>query len=643
MMTAVFNRLGPYEIHEEIGRGGMASVMLATDTRTDRRVALRLVSAREAPDVLSAEKRGAELQEQFCRVSAFVPELYERGTSAGYLYVAMEYVDGENLSDVIRRGPLVPDRAVTIALELCRFLEDARRFTWVSEGREIRHLLHGDLTPANVRITSDGRVKVLDFGIAKALSLSRKVTVNDFGSVAYLSPERLESGGEMDGTDGFWALGVMLYEMVSGEPPFRAATTRRLEQLILSRRPPPNLDGRCPVGLQAVLTKLLGPGPADRYDSAQAIREDLERFQAGTTTHAEQEGWPSRAADEPATRRTRPADDRHPANLDEATRRTKTAVVPPPLPPVVPPPLPSAAKRVAPKRRFRKVFRTVLALIAIVIVLREISVGVSANRMAEVVPNRELDTLPAAWTEYQALSERSIGIATIGLERSLLAHTTMLTDRVIAKYRTGVSTVWEPEWTLARNALARAVTISGQRHLRASLRYCDGHLHRINGSARKEEKQLGEAQHQFSEAVAAFREAAQLRSDWPDPFLGLARTFITGLADVDRGADALSQAERLGHKPGDRETAQLADGYRERAETLARSARQLAGMPQEQGYLERAIVAYQQALTQYSKITGFGDTTRNIRTTQRALERARQRLDELTQPAVVVETDLVQP
>ncbi len=154
---------------------------------------------------------------------------------------------------------------------------------------------------------------------------------------------------------------------------------------------------------------------------------------------------------------------------------------------------------------------------------------------------------------------------------------------------------------------------------------------------------MGEAQHQFSEAVAAFREAAQLRSDWPDPFLGLARTFITGLADVDRGADALSQAERLGHKPGDRETAQLADGYRERAETLARSARQLAGMPQEQGYLERAIVAYQQALTQYSKITGFGDTTRNIRTTQRALERARQRLDELTQPAVVIETDLVQP
>jgi len=537
----------------------------------------------------------------------------------------------------------VPDRAVAIALELCRFLEDARRFTWVSEGREIRHLLHGDLTPANVRITADGRVKVLDFGIAKALSLSRKVTVNDFGSVAYLSPERLESGGEMDATDGFWALGVMLYEMVSGEPPFRAATTRRLEQLILSRRPPPNLDGRCPIGLQAVLTKLLGPGPSDRYDSAQAIREDLERFQAGATTNAEQEGWPARSADEPATRRTRPAVDRNPAGIDEATRRTRTAVVPPPLPPVVPPPLPPVAKRVIPARNFRKVLRTVLALVAVVIVLREITVAVSANRMAEAVPNRELDTLPAAWTEYQALSQRSIGLGTIRLERSLLTHTAMLTDRVIAKYRAGVSTVWEPEWTLARNALARAVAISGQRHLRASLRYCDGHLHRINGNARKEEKQIGAAQHEFAESVAAFREAAQLRSDWPDPFLGLARTFITGLADVDRGADALSQAERLGHKPGDRETAQLADGYRDRAESLVRNARQLAGMPQEQGYLERAVVAYQQALTHYSKIVTSGDTTRNIRATQRALERARQRLNEITQPTVSLETDLVQP
>jgi serine/threonine protein kinase len=107
---------------------------------------------------------------------------------------------------------------------------------------------------------SDGRIKVLDFGIAKALSMSRKVTRNDFGSLAYLSPERIESGGEMDATDGFWALGVMLYEMVAA----RSRSARRharLERLIVSRRPAPRLDGVCPIG-----------PPGDRRQAARSRR-----------------------------------------------------------------------------------------------------------------------------------------------------------------------------------------------------------------------------------------------------------------------------------------------------------------------------------------------------------------------------------
>ena len=108
-----------------------------------------------------------------------------------------------------------------------------------------------------------------------------------------------------------------------------------------------------------------------------------------------------------------------------------------------------------------------------------------------------------------------------------------------------------------------------ERALKASLRYCDGHLHRIDGEARKARGKTVEAQQEFTDAVTAFREAAELRPNWPDPFLGLARTFIYGLEDVDRGADALTQAQRLGYTPGDRETTQLADGYRARADTLA--------------------------------------------------------------------------
>ena len=134
-------------------------------------------------------------------------------------------------------------------------------------------------------------IKVLDFGIAKALSLSRKVTRNDFGSIAYLSPERLESG-EIDAHADFWAVGVLLYEMVSGGQPFQAPDTRRLEQRIRSRRAAALLDGPCPVGLQAIAAKLLAGYAADRYGSATAIRDDLQCLESGRQTQAEREGWP---------------------------------------------------------------------------------------------------------------------------------------------------------------------------------------------------------------------------------------------------------------------------------------------------------------------------------------------------------------
>jgi eukaryotic-like serine/threonine-protein kinase len=220
-MTTVFRRLGPYEILREIGRGGMALVFLASDTRTGRPVALKLVpqgTDREAREILEAEQWGAELQRQFSQVSAHVPAVYEHKLDeSGYFYVAMEYLDGENLSDAITRGPLKVDRAVDIAIELCLFLEAAHRFDAVIGDRKLRSLVHGDLKPRNVRITSSHMIKVLDFGIAKALSLSRKVTRNDFGTMPYLSPERLDSGEVNEHAD-FWAVGVMLHEMVHQIP-----------------------------------------------------------------------------------------------------------------------------------------------------------------------------------------------------------------------------------------------------------------------------------------------------------------------------------------------------------------------------------------------------------------------------------------
>jgi serine/threonine protein kinase/tetratricopeptide (TPR) repeat protein len=635
-MTTVFQRVGPYEILEEIGRGGMAAVFLATDTRTGHRVALKLVPTgndREAREILEAERWGARLQEQFCRASGHVPAVYEHGTEWGYFYIAMEYLEGLTLSEVIATGPLSSERAAGVAAQLCSFLEAAHNFEVTIDGRPLRSLLHGDLKPRNIKVTGDDRVKVLDFGIAKALSLSRKVTRNDFGSIAYLSPERLDSG-EIDAQSDFWAIGILLYEMVSGGLPFQAPDTRLLEQRILSRRPPTLLGDRCTPALAAVIGKLLAARPENRYPAAAAIREDLARVISGEQTQAEQQGWPARAPDEAPTQRTRP-----PARVeDEVTRRTRepkpaheTTVVQPGHLIGQPPPSSRAPGRPVSRR---PVLLTILLLMALATACNEIGVAARARRLAATVPTRELDGLGKVWDQHDALRRQSLGIGVIGLEQALAQQTGMLGDRVIANYRTALPSVRETQWRSAREALARAISVVPTKRLQASLRYCDGHLHRIDGEARKARGKTVEAQREFTDAVTAFREAAELRPNWPDPFLGLARTFIYGLEDVDRGADALAQAKRFGYTPGDRETTQLADGYHARAEALARTARTLAGLAPEQDYLTRAAEAYRQALELYAKVVSFADVARTMRLTQRALGQVEQRIALLSLPPV---------
>jgi len=632
-MRTVFQRIGPYEILHEIGRGGMAQVFLANDTRTNRSVALRLVptgSDHETDGTLEAERWGAKLQEQFCQANAHVPRVYEHGTEDGYFYLAMEYLEGQNLSEVIAAGPVPPARAIQIAVQLCDFLEAAHDFEATIDGRQLRSLLHGDLQPRNIRVLQGDQIKVLDFGIAKALSLSRKVTRNDFGSIAYLSPERLESG-DIDARADLWAIGVLLYEMAAGVRPFQAPDTRRLEHRIQSGRPAP-LDDRCPVGLQAIAAKLLAGDPADRYSSPRAIRDDLECAASGAETQAQRDGWPGRAHDEPATRRTRRPD----VPDEEATRRSASDHAPAPTPVQaggggVPPnaALPASLKK-PPKRFWPRLLRIALVVIALMIVRNEFQVARVAQRLAAVAQTQELDKNLETWREFNDLKGRSFRSLT-PLERALTQQTAILADRVFANYRTPQPSVREAQWRTTREAIAEALTASpGDTRLKAALRYSDGHLHRINGEARKSKKMTTEAKREFTDAVTAFREAAELRPDWPDPFLGLMRTFIYGLEDVDHGADALQQAQRLGYPPSDRETVQLADGYRARAETFARTAHTLAGMPQEQEYLTRAAEGYRQALERYSKAIGFGDAARNVRATQRRLTQIEERLKQLS-------------
>ncbi|MBK9238922.1 MAG: serine/threonine protein kinase [Acidobacteria bacterium] len=624
MSSTLYRQIGPFTIERPIGHGGMASVFLARDTRNGAVAALKVVhvsSDEEAQEVLQSEQRGAELQQRFASMSRFVPKVYDSGFASDYFYISMEYIEGEDLSQAIHRGPLPWKRAVAITSQLCEFLEEADRFETDASSRRV--LLHNDLKPRNIRLVPGDGIKVLDFGAAKSLSLSRKVTRNDFGSTAYLSPECLESG-DRDLHSDAWALGVLLYEMIRGRQPFRADDTRRLEQLIRSKRPPETIGGDCPEALEAVVTKLLAPEPSDRYYSPADIRADLARADAGEPTVALQEGWLTKVHDEPPTRRTR----REPEGDEPPTRRTNPAI------PVAPVPVVAAAEpAVRPRRRFRRTLARALVVLAIVMAVNESCVSSKASRLANTVPLHDFAGLAAVWPRYESLRSSSFlgGAGTNRLRAALVSQTMVLAERVMSNYRTPVPTVRETQWKAAREALARAVAVApGERSLRAALQYCDGHLLRINGEAHKARGRTDSAQRDFTGAIVAFREAAAIRSNWPDPFLGLARTFIYGLEDVDRGADALKQAEKLGHHPGERETTQLADGYRARAESFSRTAQTLKGMPQERDYLSRASDAFREALTRYGTVAGFANVAQSLRDTQRRLDRVEERLAELS-------------
>jgi serine/threonine protein kinase len=645
-MTTVFREVGPYAIESLLGTG-MALVYLARDTRSGQVVALKLVPCgadADSVERVEAEQRGADLQRRFSDLSPYVPKVYDSGFAGDHFYIAMEFVAGHVLSKLVHDGPMPADRATTIAIQLCEFLEQADRFEADTGSRRV--LLHNDLKPGNVQVMPGDEIKVLDFGAAKALSLSRKVTQTDFGSIPYLSPECLDTGFRDRHSDA-WALGVMLYEMIRGRQPFAAENTRRLEHRIRSRARPDPLDETCPRPLQAIIGKLLAPRAEDRYDGPHAIRRDLERFRAGERTQAEDDGWPNREYDEPVTRRTRIA---APDMQDEPpTRRTARpdataaalAVEPPP---VIGLPAGAAATTAipagassAPVSRPRSRARTYLRLALVILVVgllgNESCVALQARRLATSIPMQEFEGLTNVWTQYESLAERSyLGRAAVqDLEHALTRQTLILSERVMKNYLSPSPSVRENQWKAARDSLRRAIAVApGDAEVRAALRYCEGHLHRIDGEARKARRELPAAQQELGLAVTAFRDAASLRKDWPDPYLGLARTYIYGLEDVDLAVDALAQAQKLGYVPGERETVQLGDGYRARAESLARTADDLRGLPQEREYLSRTIDAYRSALERYAQVAGLPNVASVIRQAQQRLDRAQHRLDELS-------------
>ncbi len=266
-----------YRVLHLLGSGGMGEVWLAKDMRLGRQVALKLLPSRLAADKGLARRLIREAQVASALNHPNILTVHDVGEHDGHPYVISEYVEGVSLRQKLQAGPLPFADAVEIALQ-------------VADGLSAAHaagLVHRDIKPENIMLRPDGRVKVLDFGIAKwmttegvvenqRLSLTQPGAI--VGTVAYLSPEQARAQ-PVDSRSDIWSLGVVLYEMATGQPAFPGTTSATIFDAILNRNPAPPLDlnPKLPLELDRIIGKTLEKDPNLRYQSAAEMETDLKR------------------------------------------------------------------------------------------------------------------------------------------------------------------------------------------------------------------------------------------------------------------------------------------------------------------------------------------------------------------------------
>ena len=265
-----------YRIVDKIGVGGMADVYLGEDTLLGRQVAIKVLHANFANDdeFVTRFKREAQAAGKLNHPN--IVNMYDVGFDQDLHYIIMEYVDGETLKEYItRHGRLSIDEAVKFTIAIAEGLEHAHTMG----------IVHCDIKPHNVIITRTGRVKVTDFGIARAMNATNTVmyTNSILGSAHYLSPEQA-SGKPVDGNTDIYSLGVVLYEMLTGKVPFEGETpiAVALKHVREKVAPPTRYNPSIPPLLEAVVMKALSKNPADRFDSISDMISDLRLSQGFT-------------------------------------------------------------------------------------------------------------------------------------------------------------------------------------------------------------------------------------------------------------------------------------------------------------------------------------------------------------------------
>jgi serine/threonine protein kinase len=270
---------GRYEIGPILGRGGMAAVYLGTDRVLGRPVAVKVLGSQFSDDASFVARFRREAQAAAALNHPNLVGVFDTGSDGSTHYIVMEYVEGRTLAEALRDGgPLLPERAAEIAEGVATALAFAHA----------AGLVHRDVKPGNVMLTPTGDVKVMDFGIARAAasdSLTQTATV--LGTASYFAPEQA-SGEVVDGRSDIYSLGCVLYEMLTGRPPFTGDTAVAVayQHVREDPTPPSRINREVPPPLEAIVMKCLAKNPANRYQDADELRADLEAFRTGRPVSA---------------------------------------------------------------------------------------------------------------------------------------------------------------------------------------------------------------------------------------------------------------------------------------------------------------------------------------------------------------------
>ena len=272
---------GRYRIVSKLGAGGMADVYLAEDQELGRQVAIKILNDRHAADDSFIERFRREAKNAAGLSHPNIVSIYDRGEAEGTYYIAMEFLDGRSLKElIVGRGPAPIKVAIEYARNILAALAAAHK----------QGIVHRDIKPHNVLIGAEGRVKVTDFGIARSGASQMTEVGSIIGTAQYLSPEQAR-GAPVDQTSDLYSVGVVLYEMLTGQVPFTGDTPLEIAMKHLSEvpRPPSELRPEIPHDLDSVVLRALAKDPSERYQSAEEMDADLARVAEGLPVDPETE------------------------------------------------------------------------------------------------------------------------------------------------------------------------------------------------------------------------------------------------------------------------------------------------------------------------------------------------------------------